>query len=70
MVFNGDMGEIIDIGKKVINPSVSDKEEDYVTVKFYGDNVTYFGDEIDQIKLAWAISVHKFQGSQAKNIIL
>ena len=41
-----------------------------IEVEYYGDFVRYYDDEIDQIILSWAITVHKFQGSQAKNIFL
>lgn len=69
MVFNGDMGVIKDLGEKTVDSSVSDKKERFLTIEFYGDELTYFGSEVDQLQLAWAITVHKFQGSSAKNII-
>ena len=68
-VFNGDMGIVKDLGEKMIDPSVSDKKERFLTVEFYGEDLTYFGTEIEQLQLAWCITVHKFQGSSAKNII-
>lgn len=69
MVFNGDMGKITELGEKSKDSSVSDKKERFITVEFYGDEFTYYGDEIDELQLAWAITVHKFQGSQMKNIV-
>jgi exodeoxyribonuclease V alpha subunit len=60
-VFNGDIGNIIGLNK----------EEKIITVKFDGlDPIAYEKTDIQQISLAWAITVHKFQGSAAKIIIL
>lgn len=60
-VFNGDIGKIIKIEKGEINVSV--KFED-------GRIATYSLDELDQLSLAYAISVHKSQGSEFKVVIL
>ena len=68
-VFNGDIGVVVDLGRKPRDPNTSDQPENFVTVDFYGDKITYFGKDIDQMMLAWVCTVHKFQGSQAKNII-
>ena len=68
-IFNGDMGKVVDVGRKVMNSQVSDEKEDYITVNFYGNDHTYIGEEIEQLKLAWCCTVHKFQGSQSPNII-
>jgi exodeoxyribonuclease V alpha subunit len=68
-LFNGDMGIIKDLGRKVIDSSVSDEKKDFVLANFYGDDYLYVDDEIQQLKLAWVVSVHKFQGSQADNIV-
>lgn len=68
-VFNGDMGIITEIGKKVIDPSKNDKEEEYVVVDFYNNMVLYRSAEIEQLRPAWCITTHKFQGSQSPDII-
>ena len=68
-VFNGDMGTVVDLGERVKDASVSDKKEKFLVVDFYGTKLSYYGEEIDQIQLAWAITVHKFQGSQSKEIL-
>ena len=69
MVFNGDMGSVVDVGEKPRDSAASDKKEKFVTAEFYGEQFTYYGEEIDELHLAWAITVHKFQGSQARNIV-
>lgn len=71
-IFNGDMGHIISLGTKRKDNDIDDENTyQYVTVDFYGKNtVTYYGEEIEQLQLGWVITVHKFQGSQSKNIIL
>ncbi len=68
-VFNGDMGIIMDLGEKIINPGKDDKKEKFVHVSFYGEEITFVGEEIDQLQLAWCITVHKFQGSQSPYIV-
>jgi len=68
-IFNGDMGTIVELGTKIINPALNDKKEDFVVVNFYGETVLYVGEQIDQLKVSWCCSVHKFQGSQSPYII-
>ena len=70
MVFNGDMGIVKDLGEKMIDPTVSDKKERFLTIELYGEDLTYFGTEVEQLQLGWCLTVHKMQGSSAKNIIL
>jgi exodeoxyribonuclease V alpha subunit len=67
-VFNGDMGVIIDLGRDVVGDD-SDKEEAFIKVSFYGDERLYVGDEIEQLKVAWCITVHKYQGSQSPYVM-
>ena len=67
-VFNGDIGVVTEVGKKAMKAN-SDAKSDYVVVEFYGRDLTYTNEEIDQLKLAWCITVHKFQGSQSANIM-
>lgn len=69
-VFNGDMGYIIDCGKKPKDPYKNNNAETFIKVD-YGNNlrIEYFGEEINQVRLAWCITVHKFQGSQSPHIV-
>jgi exodeoxyribonuclease V alpha subunit len=59
-VFNGDLGNIIAI----------DPEEKEVTVA-YPDNVaTYDYADLNEIGLAWAVTIHKSQGSEYPVVVL
>jgi exodeoxyribonuclease V alpha subunit len=59
-VFNGDIGRITSI----------DREEQVVTVTFDGVPVPYETSELDEIIHAYAISVHKSQGSEYPAVIV
>jgi len=59
-VFNGDIGRIVAI----------DKEIQEVTINFDGKKVHYEFQELDEISLAYAISVHKSQGSEYPVVII
>ncbi len=59
MVFNGDIGRVV----------AYDPEEDKVIVRFDAD-VDYARSELDEITLAYAITVHKSQGSEFPCVVL
>ncbi|MFQ5902503.1 MAG: ATP-dependent RecD-like DNA helicase [Candidatus Binatia bacterium] len=59
-VFNGDLGKIVGI----------DKEEGELQVDFYGRSVSYEFDELDEISLAYATSIHKSQGSEYPVVVI
>ncbi len=59
-VFNGDVGFVEKI----------DKRQNSVTVRFDDKTVTYFTEELSQIELAYAVTVHKSQGSEYDCVIL
>ncbi|MEA3279356.1 MAG: ATP-dependent RecD-like DNA helicase, partial [Thermodesulfobacteriota bacterium] len=59
-VFNGDIGRIIGI-------SHADQE---VIISFDGRNILYKLSDLDEITLAYAISVHKSQGSEYPAVII
>jgi exodeoxyribonuclease V alpha subunit len=63
------MGIIKELGEKVIDHTVSDKKEKFIIVDFSGEIKEYIEGEIEQLNLAWACTVHKYQGSQSKYII-
>jgi exodeoxyribonuclease V alpha subunit len=59
-VFNGDLGRIAGI----------DREDGSVKVDFLDKVVAYESDELDEINLAYATSVHKSQGSEYPVVVL
>ncbi|MEW6218427.1 MAG: ATP-dependent RecD-like DNA helicase [Thermodesulfobacteriota bacterium] len=59
-VFNGDLGLV----------QAMDREEGTLTVSFDGRRVTYELSELSELVLAYAITVHKSQGSEFPCIIL
>ena len=59
MVFNGDIGRITSI----------DPDAQQVHIQF-GEPVVYDYSDLDEVVLAYAISVHKSQGSEYKAVIL
>ena len=59
-VFNGDIGMISSV----------DRKEKQLSVDYYGRIVTYDFTEMDEISLAYAISVHKSQGSEYPAVLL
>lgn len=65
-VFNGDIGIIIDIIKS--NVSNSGKTEIYVD--FDGKVMKYFAQDLNQLRHAYAISIHKAQGSEFPIVIM
>lgn len=63
-VFNGDIGYI----RKIIPKS--GKNKDLVLIDFEGVKVEYSKEELNQIKHAYAITIHKSQGSEFSHVIL
>ncbi len=59
-IFNGDMGTV----------TVIDKAANTLKVDFDGKIVTYRPDQLDQLELAYAVTVHKSQGSEFEVVIL
>ena len=59
-VYNGDIGIMCKI----------DRQKKTLSVAYYGKTVPYTADELDQITTAYAISVHKSQGSEYPAVIV
>ncbi len=63
-VFNGDIGYIRKITKKL------GKNKDTIIIDFDGNKVEYSKEDMYQVKHAYAITVHKSQGSEFSHVIL
>ncbi len=61
-IYNGDIGYIVEV-----NPNDKDK---LLVVNFYGNAVFYKRDDIINLRHAYAITVHKAQGSEFDHVIM
>lgn len=59
-VFNGDLGRVLDI----------DDVEQIVTVRFQERAATYEFAELDELTLAYTVSVHKSQGAEYRAVVM
>jgi len=59
-VFNGDIGTVVDIDKRLYGLSVN----------FEGRVIPYEKEELNEIVLAYAVSVHKSQGSEYQAVVI
>jgi exodeoxyribonuclease V alpha subunit len=59
-VYNGDIGTICSI----------DRRKENLEVRYEERTISYKADELDQVTMAYAISVHKSQGSEYPVVIL
>ena len=57
-IFNGDIGTILRVGGGEL------------TVDFEGKEIAYTGDTLNELELAYAVTVHKAQGSEYRAVIL
>lgn len=58
-VYNGDIGQVVQINR----------EERFLTIRFFKE-VDYSFSELDDVVLAYATSVHKYQGSEAPCVVI
>jgi exodeoxyribonuclease V alpha subunit len=61
-VFNGDLGRV--------TQALDEEGELTVTCDFDGKHASYEGDDLDELELAYAVSVHKSQGSEYPVVVL
>ncbi len=61
-VYNGDIGQIADISGKTVKVWYPERPD--------GESVTYGEGETDELQLAYAMSVHKSQGSEYSRVVL
>ncbi|MDR0827332.1 MAG: ATP-dependent RecD-like DNA helicase [Desulfovibrio sp.] len=59
-VFNGDIGRVCQVNE----------EEKELTVRYEDKNVIYAQEELDEISMAYAVSVHKSQGSEYPAVVI
>ena len=59
-VFNGDIGTVISI----------EESDQQIMVKFDDREVLYAYHELDDLMLAYAVSVHKYQGSECRCVVM
>lgn len=59
-VYNGDIGRVVSV----------DKDEGEVVISYDGKEVLYAASELDEVTLSYATSIHKYQGSECKCVVI
>jgi exodeoxyribonuclease V alpha subunit len=67
-VFNGDLGIVGSFAERLCKRIDSTEHE--VTIQFEGRAVIYDYADLNELGLAWSISIHKSQGSEYPVVIL
>ena len=67
-MFNGDLGVVGSISQRL--GSANDSTEHEVTIQFDGRAVIYDYADLNELGLAWSISIYKSQGSEYPVVIL
>jgi exodeoxyribonuclease V alpha subunit len=65
-VFNGDIGEVTDL----VPAKYTESKQDEIVMSFDGNEVSYPRGEWYKITLAYAMSIHKAQGSEFPSVIV
>jgi exodeoxyribonuclease V alpha subunit len=63
-VFNGDIGIIVQLNRQLKD------ETDHVVIRFDTKEVSYELDELDEVSLAYATTIHKAQGSEYPAVVI
>ncbi len=66
-VFNGNIGTITRVEYLDHTPGI---QEDSLVIDFDGESISYGRSELDELELAYAITVHKAQGSEFRAVIM
>jgi len=61
-IFNGDIGYITEVN--------IESKKDFLIINFYGNLVSFKREDLQTIKHAYAISIHKSQGSEFNHVII
>jgi len=68
-VYNGNIGNVIEFGTKYVNPG-DQRESKFIVVNYDGREVEYTESQIDEIRVCWCCTIHKYQGSQVEHVIM
>jgi exodeoxyribonuclease V alpha subunit len=69
-VWNGDIGRVDRIGRHVRSTASGDEEGEGLIVRFDDREISYGLDELDELRLAYAATVHKAQGSEYEAVVI
>ncbi|WP_051318325.1 ATP-dependent RecD-like DNA helicase [Cohnella thermotolerans] len=67
-IMNGDLGTILEVG--FARDEDGETDERILVCEFGGQRIVYTQDDLKNVQLAYAVTVHKSQGSQAPAVIM